>query len=59
MRLTPELAVNVRAQLAMWMVAPVWMGVLGGVFAFRDGKRAWGWLGAANLLVFVLLGAWR
>ncbi len=41
-----------RGQLAMWMIAPVWMGVLSGVFFFRSGRRAWAWLAGANLLVF-------
>lgn len=38
------LAPPVRAQLAMWSVAPVWLGVMGGVFLFRSGARAWAWL---------------
>jgi hypothetical protein len=50
-----DLALTVRAQLAMWLTAPVWLGVLGGVYFFRSGKRAWAWLSGANLLVFGLL----
>lgn len=51
--------ITVRGQLAMWLTAPVWMGVLSGVYFFRSGKRAWAWLGGANLLVFGLLLAVR
>jgi hypothetical protein len=50
---------TVRGQLAMWLTAPVWMGVLSGVYFFRNGKRAWAWLGGANLLVFGSLAAIR
>lgn len=48
-----------RAQLMMWMITPIWLGVLGGCFFFRSGLRAWLWLGGANLLVFGLLFALR
>ncbi len=44
-----------RAQLAMWLVTPVWLGVLSSCYFFRSGLRAWLWLGGANLLVFGLL----
>jgi len=50
-----ELAPPVRAQLAMWVVVPVWMGVLGFVFLFRSGVRAWAWLSAALLAGVALL----
>lgn len=49
----------VRGQLVMWAVAPVWLGVCGGVYFFTSGRRAWAWLGAANLLTFGALLAWR
>lgn len=39
----------VRAQLAMWVVVPVWFTVLGTVYLFRSGIRAWAWLSAALL----------
>lgn len=41
-----------RAQLAMWLVAPVWLAVLGSCFMFASGARTWLWLGLANLVVF-------
>lgn len=44
-----------RAQFAMWLVVPVWFGVLAACYALRSGLRAWLWLGGANLLVFGLL----
>lgn len=47
--------ITVRGQLVMWLTAPVWMGVLSGVYFFRSGKRAWALLGGVNLLVFGLL----
>lgn len=46
---------NIRVQFAMWLVIPVWIGVLGSCFAARNGLRAWLWLIAANLFVFGLL----
>lgn len=46
---------NIRAQFAMWLVIPVWLGVLASCFAARNGLRAWLWLIAANLFVFGLL----
>ena len=48
-----------KTQLTMWLVAPLWCGVLSFVFLFRSGLRAWLGLGAANLLVFGLLWGGR
>ncbi len=50
---------SARAQLAMWLVIPVWMGVLSGCYFFTSGLRAWGWLVASNLVVLGLLAALR
>jgi hypothetical protein len=44
-----------RAQFAMWLVVPVWLGVLASCFATRSGLRAWLWLGGGNLAVYALL----
>ncbi len=44
-----------KAQINMWLMSPVWALVLSFCFLFRDGPRAWLWLGLANLLVFGLL----
>ena len=38
----------VGGQLAMWLVPPVWLGVLSGVYFFRSGLHAWAWLLGAN-----------
>ena len=57
--LTPGLAMNAKAQLSMWLVMPVWLGVLSFVFLFASGRRAWLWLGAANALVFGVLAVAR
>lgn len=56
---TAALPLGVRAQLAMWLVPPVWFGVLSLCYFFSSGARAWLWLGAANLLAFGLWGALR
>lgn len=49
-----------KVQINMWMIAPPWVLVLGFCFLFRDGWRAWGWLGLANLVAYGLLfgGRW-
>lgn len=46
-------------QLVMWLVAPIWLGVLSCVFLFRSGLRAWAWLGGASLLAHGGLHACR
>lgn len=40
-----------RRQLANWMVPPIWVGVLGTVFFFASGRRAWLWLGGTAVLL--------
>lgn len=45
------LAAN-KYQLSMWMVPPIWLGVLSFCFLFRSGLRAWLWLGGGNLLAY-------
>lgn len=57
--LTPGMAKVIQGQLAMWLVMPVWLGVLSLVFLFASGWRAWLWLGAANLLLFAGLALAR
>ncbi|MCK6395147.1 hypothetical protein [Zoogloea sp.] len=46
-RLNAGMPLSVRGQLAMWMVPPIWLGVLSGVYFFSSGLRAWLWLGMA------------
>ncbi len=58
-RLASSIALPIKAQLTMWMVMPIWLGVLSGCFFFQSGKRAWLWLGAANIVVYGLLLAVR
>lgn len=53
-RLVTSVPLPVKAQLAMWLTAPIWLVVMSSVFFFASGKRAWLWLGAANLVVFGL-----
>lgn len=46
---------DARGQMAMWAVAPIWVGLLSFCFLFRSGARAWSWLLGANLLVWTAL----
>lgn len=46
-------------QFVMWLVSPLWLLVLGGVYLFRDARQAWLWLGSANLLAFAAYFAGR
>lgn len=46
-------------QLAMWLVAPLWLVTLSAVFLFRDGVRAWMWLGGANAAAYAVLSLCR
>ena len=48
-----------KGQLAMWFMSPVWAFVVSFCFFFSTGLRAWLWLGAANLLVWVPVVMWR
>jgi hypothetical protein len=41
-------------QFVMWIVAPLWIPVLGLVYLFRDSRQAWTVLGAVNLLLLAL-----
>ena len=49
------LLLPIRAQLAMWMVTPIWLGILSGVYLFDSGARAWLWLGGATLCLYAVL----
>lgn len=57
--LAAGMALGARAQLAMWLVAPIWMGVLGGVYFFANGRRAWVGLAGASLLLVGLVALLR
>lgn len=50
--LTRDIPLATRSQLAMWLVPPVWLGVLGTVYFFGSGLRAWIWLGGACALLY-------
>ena len=54
-----DIPFSVRGQLAMWMVPPVWLGVLSGTYFFTNGLRAWLWLGGASALIVGVLMALR
>lgn len=55
MTLLRGMPLPVSGQLAMWLVPPVWLGVLSFVYFFSSGLRAWAWLLGANALA---LGFW-
>lgn len=59
LQFSTDMPLSVRGQLAMWMVPPIWLGVLGGVFFFASGLRAWLWLGGTGALVLGALSALR
>ncbi|MCG8488442.1 MAG: hypothetical protein MI756_13305 [Chromatiales bacterium] len=42
---------SVKVQLAMWMVAPIWLAVASGSYLFQTGKQAWVWLCGINLIL--------
>lgn len=46
-------------QFNMWMLAPVWLGVVSACFLFRSGRLCWLWLGGANLVAYMALFACR
>lgn len=57
--LNAGMPLGVRGQLAMWMLPPIWLGVLSGSYFFASGVRACLWLGGASLLAWILLFAVR
>lgn len=46
---------STQGQVTMWLMSPLWAGVLSLCFLFRTGLRAWVGLGLANLLVWAPL----
>ncbi|MEN4918412.1 hypothetical protein ABE485_07050 [Achromobacter spanius] len=50
--LTSAVPLATRSQLAMWLVPPVWLGILSTVYFFGSGLRAWGWLGGVCLALY-------
>lgn len=51
--------VSAQGQIAMWLMAPIWCAVLSLCFLFRSPRRAWLWLGLANLAAWMLYGVLR
>ncbi len=45
----------VEHQFAMWLASPLLVAVLSTCFLFRSSLQAWLWLGAANIVAWVLL----
>lgn len=43
---------SAQGQITMWLMAPLWAGVLSFCFLFRTGLRAWLWLGGANIIIW-------
>ena len=46
---------STKGQLSMWLMAPVWAGVLSFCFLFSSTRRAWGWLALAAGMMWGLL----
>ncbi|WP_226662772.1 hypothetical protein [Microbulbifer aggregans] len=46
---------SAQAQINMWLVAPLWAVILSFCFMFRNGVRAWAWLGGANVVLWGIL----
>ncbi len=42
-------------QFTMWIVSPIWCGILSFCFLFRSGARAWAILGLATAAVWLAL----
>lgn len=52
-------AVVNKFQFVMWLVSPLWLLAMSGVYFFRSARQSWLWLGAANLLAFAAYFAGR
>lgn len=50
---------SVASQFLMWLVVPVWTGIMGACFMFRTGLRAWGFLGGVNVLGWTVYAVLR
>ena len=50
-----ETGFSATGQFTMWLMAPLWASILSFCFLFRNGVRAWCWLGGLNLIVWALL----
>ena len=50
---------SAQGQVTMWLMSPLWVGILSFCFLFRSGPVAWVWLSLANLGVWGLLFAKR
>lgn len=48
---------SLEGQFTMWMVSPIWCGILSFCFLFRSGPRAWAVLGAATAAIWLTLFA--
>ena len=48
---------STKGQLTMWVISPLWCGILSFCFFFTSGARAWLWLGVATALVWLVLFA--
>lgn len=46
---------STQGQFSMWLMSPVWAGVLSFCFLFRSTRAAWGWLGLAAGIVWATL----
>lgn len=54
LKLTPEIVSQVKVQLSMWLMIPIWLLILSCCCFFRKGSHAWVALMTANILVYVI-----
>lgn len=46
---------SLKGQFTMWIIAPIWSLILSFCFLFRNGARAWSWLGLCAAAIWLLL----
>lgn len=54
MSLPLKIMLTFKVQIAMWLVAPIWMSILGFCFLFKSGASAWQYLSIISLILYAL-----
>lgn len=54
---TGGIAMPNKSQFVIWLIAPVWLSVLAGVYMFQSARQALIWLGAINIVAYLVLSA--
>lgn len=47
--------ISTKGQFAMWLISPIWAGILSFCFLFSSPRSAWGWLGLSSGIIWALL----